>query len=54
MEPVKEYTNVTFDEIQIGATAEIDRHPDAKPDRSGCHGLRGRGRLLSDAAGRRG
>ena len=23
MEPVKEYTNVTFDEIQIGASAEI-------------------------------
>jgi acyl dehydratase len=23
MEPVKEYTNVTFDEIQIGTSAEI-------------------------------
>jgi hypothetical protein len=27
-----------FDEIQIGATSMPS--PDAKPDRSGCHGLR--------------
>jgi len=40
MEPLREFTNVIFDEIQIGATARNGRYHEAKPDRSGCHGFR--------------
>ena len=54
MEQVKEYANITFDEIKIGSDRRTDHYPDAKPDRSGGHGIRGRGRILLDAARRRG